>query len=80
MENGIENAKIIADKLSASGYIVDLLDFMRSETIFQKKHGIDLGMFRDLSKDLKILAVSASDISLEEGELEVLLVNQLMTS
>ena len=87
IENGIEETQSIQDKLSAIGYIIDVLESVRAGIAFEKnpdKYNIvivdiqstpssEFRKFRALNKDVKILAVSASEIGSTENEINAII-------
>jgi hypothetical protein len=79
IENGIDQAILVAERLSSKGYIVDILDPVSAEIAFQKNPdryniviadvlsnpSVDFRLFRALNREIKILAVTASDVNFE---------------
>ena len=77
IENAIDNIQLLVDNLSAIGYIVDnFIDHLKASSVYEKdpdKYNVvivdlqstsnhELREIKNMNKDVKILAITASEI------------------
>jgi len=88
IENDIENIQLLVDNLSASGYIVDnFIDHLKASSVYEKdpdKYNVvivdlqstsnhELREIKNMNKNIKILAITASEIDFNGIEIDGIL-------
>jgi DNA-binding response OmpR family regulator len=78
IENGIDNIQLLVDNLRAAGYIVDnFIDHLKASSVYEKdpdKYNVvivdlqstsnhELREIKNMNKNVKILAIAASEIN-----------------
>jgi hypothetical protein len=90
LENGIDNIQLLVDNLSASGYILDnFIDHLKASSVYEKdpdKYNVvivdlqstsnhELREIKNMNKNVKILAITASEIDFNGIEIDGVLKN-----
>jgi DNA-binding response OmpR family regulator len=88
IENGIDDLQLLVDNLIASGYIVDsFIDHLKASSVYEKdpdKYNVvivdmqstsnhELREIKNMNKNIKILAITASEIDFNGIEIDGIL-------